>query len=387
MIWPSATLGSIATIDRLSVQPNGTSGRYVGLEHITSDGVINIDHGINTEDLASSKFAFTPAHILFGKLRPYLRKVARPSFSGICSTDILPIHPHKGIDKDYLFHYLRTAAVIDLATARSSGANLPRISPSVLSEFPVPVPPLAEQKRIAAILDKADAIGRKREQAIKLADEFLRSLFLDMFGDPVRNPKGWPVEPLAKLIASGPQNGLYRPSSDYGSGTPIVRIDSFDRETSFDVSSLKRLRISEELQATYGLHQNDLLINRVNSRSHLGKSVLVPALSEPVVFESNMMRLRLKGDLVDSVYAIYFLRTSRIKRQIQTLAKDAVNQASINQSDVLSLEFLLPPLADQIRFAEISAHQNGLRSRCDRLEGLQRQLNLGLSQVAFRGTL
>ena len=63
----------------------------------------------------------------------------------------------------------------------------------------IPLPPLEEQKRIAAILDKADALRRKRQQAIDLTDRLLRSIFLDMFGDPVTNPKGWEVEPLEHI--------------------------------------------------------------------------------------------------------------------------------------------------------------------------------------------
>lgn len=65
--------------------------------------------------------------------------------------------------------------------------------------FEIPLPPLPEQKRIAAILDKADAIRRKRQQAIQLADDFLRAVFLDMFGDPVTNPKGWPLKRFGEI--------------------------------------------------------------------------------------------------------------------------------------------------------------------------------------------
>jgi type I restriction enzyme S subunit len=68
---------------------------------------------------------------------------------------------------------------------------MPRVSMKIFWEHEIPLPPLEEQKRIVTILDKADAIRQKRQQAIALADDFLRSVFLDMFGDPVTNPKGW----------------------------------------------------------------------------------------------------------------------------------------------------------------------------------------------------
>ncbi len=83
-------------------------------------------------------------------------------------------------------------------TRKSLGANIKNIRKSELEQFKLPLPSLEEQKRIAAILDKADSLRRKRQQALQLADDFLRATFLDLFGDPVTNPKGWPVKPLGR---------------------------------------------------------------------------------------------------------------------------------------------------------------------------------------------
>ncbi len=193
-------LDQVATIDREGVAASaikhGTT--YVGLENIDSDGVFVGVRPVSAGELASNKFRFGPRHILFGKLRPYLRKTARPDFEGVCSTDIVPILPGPRVDRDYLFHFLRHPRTVEQAVMRCAGANLPRLSPKDLASFGVPVPGLSEQRRIADILDKADAIRRKRKQAIALTEELLRSAFLDMFGDPVTNPKGWPVTPLGE---------------------------------------------------------------------------------------------------------------------------------------------------------------------------------------------
>ena len=194
-------LEEVATIERDGIAATeirrGTL--YVGLEHIDSDGAFVDVKPVDAGELASNKFHFGRDHILFGKLRPYLRKTARPHFEGICSTDIVPVRPGPELDRDYLFHFLRHPKVVEQAVLRCAGANLPRLSPRDLATFEVPVPPLAEQRRIADILDKADAIRRKRKEAIALTEALLRSTFLDMFGDPVTNPKGWPVKPLARL--------------------------------------------------------------------------------------------------------------------------------------------------------------------------------------------
>ena len=142
-LWPQKSLGEVAVIERDSIQPGeiktGTS--YLGLEHIESGGKILSVPEVSNGDLASSKFRFTSEHILYGKLRPYLAKIACPDFDGICSTDILPILPNDFMDKRYICYFLRQHDIVVLANSRSSGANLPRLSPTSLSEILLPVPP------------------------------------------------------------------------------------------------------------------------------------------------------------------------------------------------------------------------------------------------------
>lgn len=191
MNWPTMRLDEIAKIDRSGIDPSAIEAgtKYLGLEHIASGGNIIDADCVNAGQLASTKFRFEDSHILYGKLRPYLAKIALPNFSGICSTDILPIRPGPDLDRRFLAYFLRQPHIVELASARSTGVNLPRLSPKALAEFQIPFPSLPEQNRIAVILDKADDIRRKREQILKLADECLRSSFLDRFGHPL-DPNG-----------------------------------------------------------------------------------------------------------------------------------------------------------------------------------------------------
>ena len=191
--WMTVRLGDVVEIDRNGVDPTrlDPSAQYLGLEQLDAEGRMAWGDSVESSGVKSTKFRFTSKHILFGKLRPYLRKVAKPDRNGVCSTDILPLLPRKGFDRDFLFHLLRTDDIIHRATQACAGANLPRLSPEKFRAFEFRVPrSLPEQKRIAAILDKADAIRRKLQQSLRLSDDFLRSVFLDMFGDPVTNPMG-----------------------------------------------------------------------------------------------------------------------------------------------------------------------------------------------------
>ncbi len=122
-------LGEIATIERSGVDPRGLPDDlpYLGLEHIERGGRILGFQTIGEAQLAGAKFSFDEGHVLFGKLRPNLGKVARPAFRGVCSTDILPIRPGVHLDRAYLHHYLAQPQMVAFAASRTSGANLPRL--------------------------------------------------------------------------------------------------------------------------------------------------------------------------------------------------------------------------------------------------------------------
>ncbi|WP_082818333.1 restriction endonuclease subunit S [Variovorax boronicumulans] len=387
--WPLVAISDVADIERDSIQASEikTGTLYVGLENIVSGGnfldVREVDHG----ELASSKFRFTSSHLLYGKLRPYLAKIARPTFSGVCSTDILPVLPGAKLSRDYLSHYLRQKELVDLANARASGANLPRLSPKALASFEIPLPPLTEQRRIAAILDQAEILRTQRRAVISQLDNLEQAVFEDMFGEPEANPKQWPRLALAELAIEGFQNGLYKHASEYGGGTPILRIDAFYDGVVTRLIELKRVRLTAAEITTFGLHANDIVINRVNSIEYLGKSALIPSLSEPVVFESNMMRFTVNQKIALPVYITAFLQSGYIRRQIGTAAKQAVNQASINQRDVSAFQINVPPLSEQRVFARAIQSVQQLkaihRTALARLD----ELFASLQYRAFRGEL
>lgn len=128
---------------------------------------------------------------------PIGRACIFPEDMGRCVTvvDICIVRPDsERIDNRWLMHLINSERFRNQIDRHVTGTTRQRISRGNLAGLEIPLPPLPEQKRIAAILDKADAIRRKRQQAMQLADDFLRAIFLDMFGDPVTNPKGWPLK-------------------------------------------------------------------------------------------------------------------------------------------------------------------------------------------------
>jgi type I restriction enzyme, S subunit len=383
--WPIVQLDSVADIERESVQAGKISSgsTYVGLENITSDGEFLKVTEVEAGELGSSKFLFSKDHVLYGKLRPYLRKIARPSFSGICSTDIVPIRPGPGLDKGYLFHYLRTPTMVDKATTMSVGVNLPRLSPSTLAIFQIPLPPIEEQRRIAAILDKADEIRTKRRAALVQLDTLTQAIFLDLFGDPVSNPKGWPdrrVDGALDFLTYGHRfyDQLY---SD--EGTPIVRITDLNESGDLDFPSMPRMTITEQERLTYRVNAGDLLFAR--SGATVGKVALLREGDPECVGGAYFIWMRFT-DEVNPEYARSVLTSDRVRELIVKQSRQAAQQ-NFSGPAIRRLPMPIPPADLQTQYAEIIqcvSTQKKLLSG-----GLASANNLfaSLQHRAFRGEL
>ena len=187
--------------------------------------------------------------------------------------------------------------------------------------------------------------------------------------------EGWYWASVEQLTEAGFTNGLYVPKSAYGAGTPILRIDDFQNDWSRSASELRCVSIDSQTALRYGLQPGQLVVNRVNSMSHLGKCIAIEDRHVPAVFESNMMRATISRE-VSTPYLVFWLRSRVGKRFLLRDAKWAVNQASINQNDVGGTPVPLPPLAEQHRIvAEVDR-------RLSVLDALDATLDANLARCA-----
>ncbi len=384
--WKSLRLADIAKIEKSAVQPNeilkGTT--FVGLENIYESGIVDTSRTVSRGELLSTKFQFTSKHILYGKLRPYLKKIARPACEGVCSTDILPILPKEIVDRDFLYYFLRQPQLIKLATERSIGANLPRLSPATLAEFEISLPPLPIQKQIAAILEKADAARDKRRQANQLTEQFLQSAFLEMFGDPGINTKQLPAKRLADLVRKDDKinYGVVQPGDDYPGGVPIVRIGDF-QGMRVDKTNLKRIDPKiEEAYKRSRLVGDEVLLACVGS-------IGMVALADPSLKGFNTVRAvaRIRcGEDLDKLFLAFYLSTSFsqsfFRRETRTVSQPTLNIRQIEETQIL-----LPPMKEQQKFAALVEKVEGLRGKQRESEKELENLFGSLMQSAFRGEL
>jgi type I restriction enzyme S subunit len=178
-------LKQVCPILRKSILPKKLDKKlhYIGLEHIESQtGVILQKLNAKSQNLKSNKFLFDSDCILYGKLRPYLNKIALPNFDGVCSTDILPLKPERDkVNKYYIVYLLRTKKYVDRANSLCAGANLPRLSPKDLEKLKIPLPPLPLQQKFSQIVEHVEKMKENINKTKQNAKELFNSLMNKAF--------------------------------------------------------------------------------------------------------------------------------------------------------------------------------------------------------------
>lgn len=382
--WKTAILSEVATIERVSVGPSeiAPDAKYVGLEHVNERGeLVDVDRA-HAAQIKSNKFAFGPGHVLYGKLRPYLSKIATPSFAGVCSTDILPIRPSDRLDRRFLYHYLRTPHMIGHASRLATGASLPRLSPKALAAFPIPLPPIEEQRRIAAVLDAAEDLRAKRREAFAKLNTFAQAIFIDMFGDPVNNPKSLPtarLEDVFEIARGGSPRPIQEFLTDDVHGINWVMIGDALEGAKYITSTAKRIRPAGEKRSRR-VHPGDLLLT--NSMS-FGRPYIMKVSG---CIHDGWLVLSPRADGISSDYFHAALGMKSVYEEFVRRAPGATVK-NLNIDLVRSLVLPVPSADEQQRFTDairrVEALGPELEASRDSLDGLFGSLQ----QRAFAGDL
>jgi type I restriction enzyme S subunit len=393
--WTFAAIGDLCEVSTGQSAPQDVNAfsatghpfiRAGSLDHLINGGSEDALEKITDENARRFRMRLFPAGtIVFAKsgMSATLGRIYRLRSRCYVVSHLATLIPTGRLDGDFLVRWLEANPPSRLIANEA----YPSIKTSVIQNVQIPFPEFSEQRRIATILDKADAIRTKRREALQLADGFLNSAFLDMFGDLATNQKRWQTLPLGELIEDGPTNGLYVPSSDYGSGTPILRIDGFYDGRLVEGYAFKRVRIDERTVQRYLLKNNSVVVNRVNSREYVGKAAFIDTLTEPTVFESNMMNFTVRSDQLAVPFLVEQLGHPFVRNQIAQARKDAVNQSSVNQSDISALLIRIPPLPLQQKFVRLFLAIEAIKAKLGRQLRETKTFFSALSSCAFQGRL
>ncbi|MTI12113.1 restriction endonuclease subunit S [Sansalvadorimonas verongulae] len=246
----------------------------------------------------------------------------------------------------------------------------------------VPLPPLPEQKRIAAILDKADQLRQKRQQAIGLADEFLRSVFLDMFGDPVTNPKRWEVKPIKEFAKVTTGNTPSRKVPEYyGSDVEWIKSDNINTPSHFLTTATEFLSHRGGDVGRIAKTGSILITCIAGSPACVGNAAIA---NRDVAFNQQINALTPMPNLACTEF-IYGLALFA-KKKIQEASTNAM-KGMVSKGKLEVVRFILPPLDLQMKFADSFNKTHNLKLKYSGLDQSNNELFNSLSQKAFAGEL
>jgi type I restriction enzyme S subunit len=305
--------------------------------------------------------------VVVSTVRPKLNTVAivtKEHAGAIASTGFCVLRPVPGkLDARFLFHWISSEVTISQLVALATGATYPAVSDKIIKSLPFVPPSFFEQQRIATILDKADSLRRKRREAIHLANEFLRALFIEMFGDPETNPKSFAKGTIRDLVSSA-NYGTSEKASEQTGQYPILRMNNITYDGGWDFSSMKYVDLDEASAHKYLTRKGDLLFNRTNSKELVGKTAVYMG-DEPMAIAGYLVRVRMSGR-GNAHYVSGYLNSAHGKRTLEARAKSIVGMANINAQEMQDIPLLLPPIELQNKFASIvEAVQERLRKQHD----------------------
>jgi len=283
----------------------------------------------------------------------------------------------RSVDLKFLFYALKHRGFDDTIT----GTAQPQITRQSFSFVEVPLPLLDEQRRIAAILERADAIRQKRQESIHLTEEFLRSVFLDMFGDPVTNPKGWDKAPIKDLgtVMTGNTPPREKPEY-YGDGIEWIKSDNINTPNHFLTEAKERLT-SEGQKVGRIVPKKSILVTCIaGSPECIGNA----AIADRAVAFNQQINAVTPFEGVDPYF--FYVQILVAKKLIQQQSTESM-KGMVSKGKFENIMFLKPPFTLQAKFGKVfnKVHDAFLKNN----EALSESNNLydAITQKAFKGEL
>lgn len=249
------------------------------------------------------------------------------------------------ISLKYIYHFI--LGNMYLLEEGFKGAGLKHISKSYIENINIPLPPKEEQERIAKELDAVSDLWAKQKQLLTEQDTLIKSVFYDMFGDPVTNDKGW-FQGKIKDIVADIQYGTSEKAGETGT-FPILRMNNISYTGEMNYSDLKYINMPSDNK--YMLQKGDILFNRTNSKELVGKTGLFD-IDKPMVYAGYLIRLRTK-DTCLPIFLKTYMNLPQLKIYLREKCKNIVGMANINAKELQDISMYIPPLPLQQKFANI----------------------------------
>lgn len=277
--------------------------------------------------------------IVFGDHTRIIKYVDKPFFLGADGVKVLRSKDENANYK-YLYYALKNAKIPNTGYNRHF---------KWLKNIQINYPAVEKQAEIVAILDKVSSVIRKREDELSVLDDLIKARFVEMFGDPIKNPKGWKVVTIGDVVTEV-RYGTSKPAVE-GGKYPYLRMNNLTVEGHLDLNDLKYIDISDDEIEKCVVRKGDVLFNRTNSIELVGKTAVFD-LSEDMVIAGYIIRVRLNERLLPEILSQY-MNLEALKDILRSMAKGAVNQANINAQELQSIKVYVPGMELQKQFIEI----------------------------------
>ncbi len=378
MTWPKVKLGDVC--ERVStLNPTrdlqSETFQYIDIASVSRETKqIETSSTLLLADAPSrARQSVNENDILISTVRPNLNAVAKISAQldgAVASTGFTVLRSNqKLLCENWLFQWVKSPSFVDDMTDKAAGASYPAVSDRIVKDSEIPLPPIAEQKRLASILDAADALRQQRRETLRVLDELAQSLFLELFGDPATNPKGWEVVKLGDVTQINPRMTKQLSSDQVVSFVPMACV--------LEEGRLEReeMRIYSQVKTGFTpFLRNDILFAKITPCFENGK-IAVATISNDCGFGSTEFHVvRKDTEKTDTIFLLHFLRQKRIRTEGERKMTGSAGQRRVPKHFLETFEIPLPPLALQQQFAaqieELEAIKRRARESSTRLDAL-----------------
>ena len=254
------------------------------------------------------------------------------------------LKPKASLNVDYLCYSLMFYKVEGMI----NGATRQKLTQAAMRKMKIPLRSMKEQVYIVEQLNYINQIKTQRQRELKLLENLIRARFVEMFGDPVLNEKGWKIVTVGDIVTEV-RYGTSKPAVE-GGKYPYLRMNNLTADGHLDLKDLKYIDISEDEIEKCVVRKGDVLFNRTNSIELVGKTAVFD-LTEEMVIAGYIIRVRLNKEMLPVVFSQY-MNLEPLKVILRGMAKGAVNQANINAQELQSIKVYIPDMKLQTQFAD-----------------------------------
>ncbi|WP_336870697.1 restriction endonuclease subunit S [Rhodococcus qingshengii] len=388
--WPSAPLGDLCTIT-IGRTPSRSRRDFwgVGLNWLS---IADMNQGREVVDTKESITELGARESGSRLIEPGTILLSFKLSIGKVSINRIPLYTNEAIAalsikdenqvcSEWLYWALRTA---DLHSGHDRAAMGATLNKAKLLSISIPLPPLSEQRRIAAILDHVDALRAKRREALAQSEQLAQSIFIDMFGEPTTNPEGWDVVRLSELVRDGDKinYGVVQPGEESEGGVPLIRAGDLDGGQ-FDIQRLRTVAPEVDVRHRRSrLVGDEILVSCVGS---IGVVALVSVREQGFNIARAVARIRV-GERVHRIFLATYLSTPAVRNYFTSELR-TVAQPTLNIKQLEATEVPLPPMAAQEIFVRRILSVDQLRYQQKTAQAELNTLFSALQSRAFRGEL